>query len=297
MTAVLMAAMAGSLLAGSVLMPFVTAELPVTRIPVGPISAPVIQPIGNGEVDWSYHLIRATGQSVIDATKPKSEAKALAIRGATVDAQRNLLETIKGVRIVSETRVSDLTTKSDYILAQLDGVIKGAAMVGEPRETKDGRIEVTMQVPIYGPAGIAPPVAKEIAKGKPATGPKAAEALPDDDKKAIEELSSVVFDLSQVKVEPQMFPTLLDQQGGTLLDLAQYSQMLGPGASKQFQYVKSLEDVLKDPQIRSNPTVIKIVESAQKGWVVAQEDIKKVRWLQNGLDLVIKLGKAILLFL
>jgi hypothetical protein len=264
-------------------------------VPGGPVSTPVIQPVGPGQVDWSYQTIQATGMSVIDPAKPKAQALALAIRGAKVDAQRNLLETIKGVRVVSETRVEDLMTKGDYVYTRIEGVIKGATMVGEPRETQDGRVEVTMEVPMYDAGGIAPPIADKLyGKLPPPTmkGP-----LSNEDVVAAQSLSGVVFDLTGVKADPQMFPALLDTTGNTLLDMAKQYKLLGPEAFKRFKYVKTMADILGDEELRTNPTVVKIIEAAEKGWVVAQDDVRKVSWLDKALEVILKVGKTVALFL
>jgi hypothetical protein len=260
-----------------------------------PISAPVIQPVGPGQVDWSYQTVQATGMSVIDPARPKAQALALAIRGAKVDAQRNLLETVKGVRVVSETKVQDLMVKGDYVYTRIDGVIKGATVVGEPRETQDGRVEVTMEVPMYDAGGIAPPIADKLyGKPQPAT---VKGTFSDDDLVRAQSLSGVVFDLTGVKADPQMFPTLVDSAGGVLLDMAKQYKLLGPEAFKRFQYVKSMSDILNDKELLKNPTVIKVLEAAEKGWVVAREDVKKVSWLDRALEIVLKVGKTVALFL
>ncbi|MCX6841639.1 MAG: hypothetical protein NTX53_05090 [candidate division WOR-3 bacterium] len=278
-----------------------SAPVPVEHTPAvipvreGPISAPVIQPVGPGQVDWSYQSISATGMSVIDPAKPKAQALAMAIRGAKVDAQRNLLETIKGVRVVSETKVQDLMVQGDYVYTRIDGVIKGATMVGEPRETSDGRVEVTMEVPMYAAGGIAQPLAdKLVPKPLSVTSPG---SLTDADRVSAQSLSGVVFDLTGVNVEPQMFPALLDSSGNVLLDMAALYKLLGPEAFKKFRYVKSMADILSDPDLRTNPTVIKIIEAAQKGWVVAGADVKKVSWLEKALEVILKVGKTVALFL
>jgi len=264
------------------------------RIPAGetPITMPVIQPVGPGKVDWSYQTIQATGMSVVDPARPRAQAIAMAIRGAKVDAQRNLLETIKGVRVVSETKVEDLMVKGDYVYTKIDGVIKGATVVGEPRETPDGRVEVTMQVPMYDAGGIAPPLVDKLVPKPPIQ-----KSLSGEDQVTAQSLSGVVFDLTGVNVEPQMFPTLVDSSGNTLLDMAALYKLLGPEAFKRFKYVKTMADILGDKDLRSNPTVIKIIEAVEKGWVVAKDDVKKVSWLEKALEIVFKVGKTVALFL
>jgi len=275
----------------------VPAEQVPARILVGeaPAATPVVQPVGPGEVDWTYQTIQATGMSVLDTTRPKAQALAMAIRGAKVDAQRNLLETVKGVRVVSETRVQDLMTKGDYVYTRIDGVIKGATMVGEPHETQDGRVEVTMSVPIYQAGGIAQPLADKLVGGQ--TPVSSAGTLSGEDLVTAQSLSGVVFDLTGVNVEPQMFPAVLDSSGNTLLDMAALYKLLGPAAFDKFRYVKGVTDIISDKELMTNPTVIKVIDAVQKGWVVAQDDVKKVSWLDKALEVILKVGKTVAMFL
>jgi hypothetical protein len=51
-----------------------------------------------------------------------------------VDAQRNLLETIKGVRIDSRTLVQDFIIQKDLISAKVSGLLKGASVVEKKTE-------------------------------------------------------------------------------------------------------------------------------------------------------------------
>lgn len=126
-------------------------------------SEPVVEQYTNGNVNWSEQFIEAKGTSVIDNERFKipAQAKAMAIRGAVVIAQRNLLEIINGVKITGETRVQDMIATNDYVYSRVDGLIKGAQQIGEPIEI-DGLIEVTMRVPLYASNGLAPIVYSQM---------------------------------------------------------------------------------------------------------------------------------------
>lgn len=73
------------------------------------------------------------------------QGKLMAQRAAQVDAYRNLAESIKGVRITSNTRVEDFVTVSDEIRASFNGFIRGAQVLGS-KYHPDGYVEVTVQV-------------------------------------------------------------------------------------------------------------------------------------------------------
>lgn len=74
-----------------------------------------------------------------------SQQRLMAKRAAKVDALRNLLETVYGVRIDSKTTVQDFIAQSDVIRARLDSVIQGAREV-DYVERPDGTAEVTVEV-------------------------------------------------------------------------------------------------------------------------------------------------------
>jgi hypothetical protein len=93
-----------------------------------------------GTVNWETRYITAKG--IVDNP---SQGMAMSRRGAIVDAQRNLLEIIKGVRINSETVVSDRMV-SEIIRTEVKGTLKNSEIVNEEW---DGNIyEVTMRVPL-----------------------------------------------------------------------------------------------------------------------------------------------------
>jgi hypothetical protein len=73
------------------------------------------------------------------------QQRLMAKRAAKVDALRNLLETVYGVRIDSKTTVKDFVTQSDVIKAKLNSVIQGAREV-DYVERPDGTAEVTVEV-------------------------------------------------------------------------------------------------------------------------------------------------------
>jgi hypothetical protein len=47
----------------------------------------------------------------------------------------------------------------------------------------------------------------------------------------------------------------------------------------------------------THPTTVKVIDAVEKGWVVAREDVQKVSWLDKALDIVLKVGKTVALFL
>jgi hypothetical protein len=76
------------------------------------------------------------------------QARLMAQRAARVDAMRQLLERIMGVRITSDTLVRDFVTESDEISARAQGIVIGASEVGTYLHEDELIVEVTMAVPV-----------------------------------------------------------------------------------------------------------------------------------------------------
>lgn len=84
-------------------------------------------------------ILEATGSGTVDMAKAKSkvQARMLALRAARVDAQRNLLEAIEGVRVTSGTTVKDAQLQSDVIANRVKGMLKGAFVLNETVEAME----------------------------------------------------------------------------------------------------------------------------------------------------------------
>ncbi len=108
-----------------------------------------IQVLPGGEVNWSQGLVKADGYGIAAPDIAISaQRRLLSRRAAIVDAQRNLLEITKGVRITSMTKVSDMMVADDITATRVQGVIKGAVVVKE--NYQNDVYSVTMMMPLGG---------------------------------------------------------------------------------------------------------------------------------------------------
>jgi hypothetical protein len=114
----------------------------------GPADA--VDRTGSGSINWTTGEVYATG---IGAPPPHpanaAQARAMAERAAFVVALRNLLETVKGVRVDSESIVENFMTKSDVIRTKVDGIVKGARTV-KTQYLSDGSVEVLVALSLKG---------------------------------------------------------------------------------------------------------------------------------------------------
>ena len=121
-----------------------------TRHTLGYPPKEVIETIGQGEVNWTKNVIRATGIGAPNPDAPNlTVARVGSERAAKVDALRNLLEVAKGVRIDSETTVINAVAKNDIVKAKVEGFVSGARII-DKKYFSDGVVEVIVEAPIGG---------------------------------------------------------------------------------------------------------------------------------------------------
>jgi len=109
----------------------------------------VTERLAQGEINWTQGKVTAKGSGVPSAGVTPSQARIMAERAARADALRNLLESVKGVRVDAETTVEDYTTKSDRVMTRVSGIVIGAREVGK-RYLSDGAVEITMEINLTG---------------------------------------------------------------------------------------------------------------------------------------------------
>jgi len=106
---------------------------------------------GNGQTgamvpDWANTRITATGHGT-DPQIDSPQGSLRAIRAATMDARRNLIERLYGLQLTSQTLVKDYVTVRDEIRAQVQALIAGSVI--EDRKVENG--QATVVVSLGGP--------------------------------------------------------------------------------------------------------------------------------------------------
>ncbi len=103
----------------------------------------------NSGVNWSAGSIQSEGAGVGPDGSPPSMARMMACRAAVLDAQRNLLESIEGVRVEGTTVVANMMVESDVIKTSVSGLLQGAQVIKRDPQS-DGSCIVQMTAPIGG---------------------------------------------------------------------------------------------------------------------------------------------------
>lgn len=250
---------------------------------------PMVTEAAGGTLNWTEQYIEAVGSSVIDSDRftIPAQARAMATRGAVVVAQRNLLEVINGVRITSETTVHDMMLMGDYIHTRVDGVIRGAQMVGEPIE-KDGMIEVRMRVPMYTSGGLAEALYEHIPKA----GTKA--TLEEKISETTEEaLQALAFNIGGQTFDPSLFPVIIDENNNMVLDL---SELYNPLTGNFPQFFNATEELFEDLGFDKGIELIDVLRTEPGKIVIDEKNSKRINW-KRIIDTAGSIGKFLMLFI
>lgn len=243
----------------------------------------VTQPVGdNGSVDWSSQVIRATGIGAGNENLPLPRQRALAIRAAKVDAWRNLLETVKGVALTSETTVRNAMVENDVIMTKVEGIVKGTTMVGEPKYLSDGSVEVTMEMPITG--ALTDAVLPTQLGGQVWT---TGQPIPQQPGGGV--FTGLIVNAKGLGVRPAMAPQILDENGNEIYG-SKYVSREWAVQMGMVGYDKDLNRASKNDRVTDNPLVIKALKvsgSNKADVVISAADAAKIQAAaanQNFLD-------------
>lgn len=247
-----------------------------------PLTEEIIVEKPNGSINWSQQYIEARGQTAIDYEKfkNKAQAKLMATRGAMVVAQRNLLEIVKGVEIVGETKVEDMITTYDYIYTRVEGKIKGAKQVGIAIE-KDGIIEVTVRMPLYSKNGIASIFGdKEIAQAQLKNG-YTTNLMPQNSGSDIllDPNKPLVFNLNGKMIDLSLFPVIVDDNGNVQFD---FSKLINTKTGEFPKYLQLGKEIMKDLGYEQGVNVIDIIQSGKGEFKLPNKKVGGKFWQTLG---------------
>lgn len=266
----------------------------IAPLPKG--TTPFVQKEDNGQVNWTQQFIEAEGEGIIDNERFKNpaQARAMAIRGATVVAQRNLLEIVKGVNVTSETTVEDLITTKDFIVTRIDGVVKGAQMVGQPR-VEDGSVKVRLRMPLYAANGLAPAVYDALPE-QPTVTPPPADQQPAVDTAAQAPAvaaqaptNGFALNMNGKPFDPALFPVIVDEQGKVVLDT---KKIYDPSKGQFPQILNASKTVLQAMGAKKGVQVLDVLSAADGKITISNDSKNKVVW-----DKVFNVAKTIGKFL
>ncbi|PIQ23569.1 hypothetical protein COW36_13945 [bacterium (Candidatus Blackallbacteria) CG17_big_fil_post_rev_8_21_14_2_50_48_46] len=99
-------------------------------------------------IDWKKREIHALGKGLGREGTEGSQQYLLALRAAKADALRRLAGVVYGLRLESGMSLDVWGQEHLVERKKIEGLIKGAQEVGEPKRQEDGSVEIRLVMPM-----------------------------------------------------------------------------------------------------------------------------------------------------
>jgi hypothetical protein len=210
----------------------------------------VVEPLKSGAINWTLQTIRVIGSGAPNPDAPNVAAARLgAERVAKLDAMRNALEAIQGVRIDSQTTVRNAMLESDVIRSQVEGYIYGARVV-DTRYLSDGAVQVTVEVSLRGAINNVLLPEDTGTKDVPKTGNPV--------------YTGLIINAKGLKVRPALSPKVLDGDGREVYGSAFVSREYAIEQG-MVGYAKDLSAAQQNERVTDNPLIVKAKKTSGSG--------------------------------
>lgn len=242
----------------------------------------LIEQKDKGVINWTQGIVQATGIGAPpEKFYGKPNARPMALRAAKLDAYRNILEVVNGVRINSATVVKDFAVENDVIMSKVEGMVKGAEVI-KKEYLSDGTVEITIQMNLRG--GFAQLVLPEDIKPLESIKP----VMPAQSSSAV--YTGLVVDARGLKTRPAMSPKILDENGeevyGSAFVSREYAVQQGMSG-----YAKDLTAAQGNQRVTDNPLTVKGLRAEGAGRsdiVISNADASRLRSASENLSFMKK---------
>ena len=224
----------------------------------------LVESSGKGAVNWTRGTMQVTGiGDPPEKYYDKPHVSPIALRAAQVDAVRNLLRVVQGLRIDSTTTVGDFIIASDMIMSRVEGMVDNARIV-KREYLSDGTVKVVMEMSFYsGFAQLVLPLEikhvesiKPLAPASPAAAPASSDPPETASLPSAEIFTGLIVDARGLTVKPAMVPKILDEND---------QEVYGPAfVSREFvvqqgmaEYTRDLSAARTGPRVADHPLTVK----------------------------------------
>jgi len=236
----------------------------------------VVTQLDKGSINYSEQMINAVGIGFVPSNAVNAgQARRMALRIAKQDAMRQLIEIVNGVTLTSETTMSGAMV-DDVINTKVQGFIRGARPVGQPKYLSDTSVEMEYSVPMSGISDIILPPVTVPTSNQPANN--AAGAASQTTTTQTGGVTGVIIDARGLNARPAMAPRILDQNGNPIYGPGKYSRKYAV-ENGVVGYSKTLEAAQKDQRVMGNPIVVKGVATSgtnKTDITISNADVSKI---------------------
>ncbi|MCP3925254.1 MAG: hypothetical protein GY714_21995 [Desulfobacterales bacterium] len=244
----------------------------ILSIPAVCFSNDLVENVGEGQINWTKKIARAKGIGAPSRSQMGlPSARPLAIRAAKLDAYRNLLEAVKGIRVDATTVITNYTTSNDIVMTKVDGMVKGAKVI-KLEYMSDGTVEVTVEIDLNKGFAqlVLPQDIKQVETIKP---------MVDNSIQSEGVFSGLIVDARGLSVRPAMAPKIIDENQKEVYGSAFVSREFAVQQG-MCGYVKNVTAAKSNKRVKGNALLVKGIKSMGPGKsniVISNADAARLR--------------------
>jgi hypothetical protein len=268
----------------------------IVFLAVGWCLAPSVCAAEAGEINWVNGYLSATGSGAVAPKGNMAQARPLARRAAVADAYRNLLETIKGVKVDSSTTVENFMVAQDIIKTQVEGVVKNTKLFKESFEPQpDGSLLATVEVRLCitacpGQRSLVetlnidqqnepPSVPQRQLQDVPVAGvpkpPKEYKIIYDSSKP----VTGIVFSLEGRMFERVLLPVVVAEELGDSLVTVYSAKRVNPSVIRTYgtvRYADTIEQARSNQRLGNNAMIIPASQVTKENMIVVKGEAARL---------------------
>lgn len=249
---------------------------------------------GTGQVHWVEGYISARGEGTATPSGNKAKDQLRAVRAATILAQRALLETVKELKIDSQTKVQNKMVQDDVVNTRIEGTIQGAEITGQnvrwEGDTPMATVELRICLSGLGgckseksivnaldldqknePSHVPQQRLDDIVSKQETALPKTQDILYDTSKP----VSGVIFNLQGLFLERVILPVVITIGDGNKPFTVYSVKSVDPQVIRTYgvvRYADSVEQARQNPHLGDNTMIVPITGVTKENMIVIRMD-------------------------
>ena len=251
-----------------------------------------------GQINWVDGYISAVGQGTATPSGNKVKDQLRAIRAATILAQRALLETLKELKIDSQTKVQNKMAQEDVVNTRIEGTIQGAQVVKQnvrwEGETPIATVEIKICLGGIGACKSEKSIINTLAldqKNEPpdvpqqrlddvvsmpeATTPKTQDIFYDSSKP----VTGIIFNLQGLFFERVILPVVITIADGNKPFTVYSAKSVDPQVFRTYgvvRYAESLDQARQNPHLGDNTMIVPVTGVTKENMIIIGFDAARL---------------------
>ena len=251
-----------------------------------------------GQINWVDGYISAVGQGTATPSGNKVKDQLRAIRAATILAQRALLETLKELKIDSQTKVQNKMAQEDVVNTRIEGTIQGAQVVKQnvrwEGETPIATVEIKICLGGIGACKSEKSIINTLAldqKNEPPdvpqqrlddvvsmpepTPPKTQDIFYDSSKP----VTGIIFNLQGLFFERVILPVVITIADGNKPFTVYSAKSVDPQVFRTYgvvRYAESLDQARQNPHLGDNTMIVPVTGVTKENMIIIGFDAARL---------------------